>query len=200
MACHGFIFKTAVRRALALLLVAVSFVSIARASRVRLLNLEEMTQRAARILSGRCLEVRVEHDPSIDIDVTLVRIAVDRTVKGHHDRTITVRVADATRPGASGTEVVGMPTFTAGEEVVLFLYGESRAGLTSPVGFGQGKFTVLTDKKGHRYALNAHENRTLFSGLSPGATKALAASAREWGTGHGIPPDVLLDMARTLGK
>ena len=200
MTNHGLVSKRAFRTALGFFLVAISFTSAARASRTRLLNLEEMTLRSARIFSGRCLQIRVDHDPSINIDVTSVKFAVDRTVKGRRDRTVTIRMADSTRPGAPGSQVVGMPTFTVGEEVVLFLYGESRAGLTSPVGFGQGKFTVVTDKKGRRYASNVHGNGTLFSGLSPGATRRLAAFERERGAGQGISPDVLLDMARALAQ
>jgi len=187
------------RTVLGVFLVTISLTSAARASRARVMNLEEMTQRSARIFSGRCLQIRVEHDPSINIDVTSVKFAVGRTVKGRHDRTVTIRIADSTRPGAPGSQVVGMPTFKVGEEVVLFLYGESRAGLTSPVGFGQGKFTVVTDKKGRRYASNV-QNGTLFSGLSPGATRRLAAFERERSAGQGISPDALLDMAGALAQ
>ena len=38
---------------------------------------------------------------------------------------------------------------------MLFLYGESASGWSSPVGLGQGKFTVFEDKLGQRRALNA---------------------------------------------
>ena len=64
----------------------------AHASRVRSVNLEEMTQRAAIIFSGRLSQIRVVRDPMLDRDVTLLTFNVSRAVKGHPGRTVTVKM------------------------------------------------------------------------------------------------------------
>jgi hypothetical protein len=85
-----------------------------------------------------------------------------------------------------------------GEDVVLFLYGDSGSGLTSPVGFGQGKFRIVKDKSGREIALNATGNRTLFRGLSKGAETRLARDRKSWKGWSDVPPDALLDLAAGL--
>jgi len=186
-----------VRWALLILTVAIP---PAIASQMRRLNLEEMSHRAGRILSGTCTGVRLEHDPSLNLDVTVVSFAVKRSVKGPHQRTVTFRIPGSNRAEAGGTDFIGMPVFTPGEDLVLFLYAESAAGLTSPVGLGQGRFRIETDKAGRRLALNGETNEALLHGLTPGAAKRLGPSGETWSKGHGVPPETLLDMAQALAK
>ncbi|MFQ5843850.1 MAG: hypothetical protein ACE5JG_02565 [Planctomycetota bacterium] len=171
----------------------------ARASRIRPLNLEQMTRRADRIFSGRCVGVQVERDAVLGRDVTLVTFAVRRRVKGDlgglvRIKLLGVQVMGRDAPGG----VAGLPRFSRGEEVVVFLYGDSRRGLTSPVGFGQGKFVLLEDKQGRRLAVNSSGNRHLLAGLSPEAERALGERAAMWRGRGAIPAGVLLDMAESL--
>ena len=133
------------------------------ASQVRAIGLEQMTQRAARIFSGRCTGTGVVFDASLGRDVTVATFRVDRALKGVTGETVTVRMLG----GAPADAPAGLPTFRTGEEVVLFLYGESPQGLSSPVGLGQGRFKVVTDKRGRRLALNDFGNKNLISGLRP---------------------------------
>ena len=95
--------------------------------------------------------------------------------------------------------IAGVPTFHVGEEVVLFLYGESELGLSSPVGLGQGKFEVVETKEGGKLALNSSNNRTLFRGMDTAKRTRLVAAS-----GHtperGIEPGALLDLAEELGR
>jgi hypothetical protein len=153
------------------------------ASQVRPVNLEEMTQRAGLIFSGRCTDVRVEKDVTLGVDVYVAEFRVDRRVKGHAGKTLTVR---------SPLE------WAKGEDVVLFLYGESSYGLSSPVGLGQGKFSVVTDKSGHKTAVNQNGNKNLLHGLTAKATGRLGAKARKWHDGAPLDPDDLQDMAAAL--
>jgi len=48
-------------------------------------------------------------------------------------------------------------------ELLLFLNPVSTYGLTSPVGLDQGRFRVVSDDKGNRYALNGRGNLGLFA-------------------------------------
>ena len=45
-------------------------------------------------------------------------------------------------PDGTVARVPGLPRYGVGEEVVLFLRGESGRGFTSPVGLGQGVYRV----------------------------------------------------------
>ena len=171
------------------------------ASRIRAVNLEEMTDRAANIFSGRCVSVRVAHDSELDRPVTYVTFTVQRSVKGNARGTLTIKLLGEQEGSAEERRgIEGLPRFQRGEEVVLFLYGESRSGLTSPVGFGQGKFTLIKDKQGQRLAVNGSGNANLLRRLSPDAERRLGLAASRWRGRRGIPPDALLDMAVSLGE
>ena len=179
--------------ALAVVLIAGS---LSWASQVRSVNLETMTERAAKIFSGRCLSVETLHDPDLGRRVTRATFEVDLAVKGDVEPVVTLTML--ANPLADDAAMIDLPSYREGEEVVLFLYGESALGLTSPVGFGQGKFSVVQDKLGNRIAINEFGNRNLLQGLSPGArqTPAVVSAIRQ-GAGE-ITPDGLLNMVDQL--
>lgn len=190
------------RGGLAAFLAAVLFIfstTTIQASRVRPLNIEEMSGRATRVFSGRCLDVRVERDPALGQVVTHVTLAVTRAAKGDLRGRLTIRLLgdqDLDGDWSQGTD--GLPRFRRGEEVVLFLYGDSASGLTSPVGFGQGKFGVVEDDKGGKVAVNGFGNAGLMRGLTPEAQRRIG---RAEPPGRGRPvfsPDELLDMVERL--
>jgi len=170
----------------------------AQASRVRPINIEEMAQRADRIFTGRCVGVRTAFDRDLGQVVTYATFMTRRTAKGSAHGTVTIRMlGDQMDDGGPGRGADGVPRFREGEEVVLFLYGDSRRGLTSPVGLGQGKFVVSKDKQGRRQALNALGNETLLRSLSPRALQKLGDLATRPAHG-GIDPDALLDMVQRI--
>src|SRR5262245_23681318 len=150
---------------------AILSISTTVASRVRLINLEEMTQRADRIFLGRCVSVRARNDADLGQMVTYVTFVTQRTAKGSAHGKVTIKLLGD--QGGPGRSMEGVPQFREGEEVVLFLYKDSARGLTSPVGLGQGKFVVIEDKQGNRQALNLQGNETLFRSLTPAARKKL---------------------------
>ena len=173
-------------------------VTLAPASRVRPMNLEEMTARAERIFHGRCTTVERVRDEDPGLDVIRVTFEVERRVKGSAPAQITVRMLADPAVAARNAGDGGTLRFRPGERIVLFLYGESRSGLTSPVGLGQGKFTVLEDKQGREVAVNGFGNEVLFRGLSPEAATRLGDQADAWRHREGIPPETLLRMVETL--
>ena len=182
---------------LALLLVLAHVLTpLAEASRVRQLNLQEMAQRAQRVFQGRCVGVRVEHDSVLGLDVTIAEFEVARAAKGVAERQATVRMLG----GRQGASIPGRPEFALGDEVVLFLYGESRYGLTSPVGMGQGAFKVITDKQGRKVALNGSDNRTLFEHLDAQAAERVKRFVPDSKLTKPVSPQALLEMAEELGR
>ena len=184
-----------------LLLVCLSASSVAEAARVRPVNLEEMTASSGRIFSGQVTAVRVVLDEQLGRPVTLVTLAVERSVKGEPADGLTIRVfgnQDASAGPASG--ILGLPRFAVGEELVLFLYPPADSGLTSPIGLSQGKFAVYVNAEGDRAARNPFGNAGLFEGLSSAATGALEASGRPVASmeSRRLGPDELLDLAAAL--
>ena len=178
-------------KALGCLLLAISCSAVAQASKVRPVNLEQMAQRADRIFSGRCIQAKTQHDEALGRDVSVVVFEVQRAVKGQIGSTISVRML-------AGAHSTGTAGFADGEEVVVFLYGDSSLGLTSPVGLGQGKFKIQRDKLGQRLAVPQWGTDQLFRGLSDSARARLGPAVDAWKGQRGVDPDALLDMAATL--
>lgn len=191
------IVKRSLRAALMCVLIALA-VRPAPASQVRQINLEEMTRSAGTIFSGRCIDVHSERDATVGREVIVARFAVDRAEKGAPGGEITVRMLDvAAIEGAPESAAGARLGFTPGEPVVLFLYKSSAIGLTSPVGFGQGRFRLLRDKTGRELAFNGFGNQKLLERLSPAAESRLHLAGVDR---HApvIGTSQLLDMVRTL--
>ncbi len=188
------------RTRLAVALLALTALTRLEAGQARPLNIVEMTQRAETIFSGRCLEMESEVDPVLNRPVTRLRFGVSRATKGQPGEEVTIRLLGHPMNGGHAWSIAGLPTFDPDEEVVLFLYGVSRSGLTSPVGLGQGKFTVTRDKLGRATARNPYGNSQLFQRLSDAERRQLQAIAPDWGGGKQIPTERLLDMTVALGQ
>jgi hypothetical protein len=185
--CHGVgHYLLALLAALASLLLAIG---IAGASQVRPLNLEQMTGRAATIFAGRCLESRAVLDADLGLEVTVATFAVDEAVKGQAESTVTIKTIAG---------VAGATRFAAGDEVILFLYGASDLGLSSPVGLGQGRFKVATDKQGRRLALNDFANENLLRDLTPQGEARIGPALSQWKDRRDLAPEALVDMVRKL--
>jgi hypothetical protein len=198
---------------LATLLLLVGFAPApASAGQVRLVNLEQMTDRAARIFSGRCTSAEVVFDQALHLEVVVATFRVERAIKGVTGGTVTVRMPGAAVvSGIAGDGRDAAAPFRKGDEVVLFLYGESAEGMSAPVGLGQGHFKILTDKQGHKHALNAFGNRRLLDDVRSEVRERLGAdahapgvSAHGPGTGAGpargddLDPGALLDTVEAL--
>ena len=146
----------------------------------RSINLAEMTSHAGRIVHGRVVEVREGSHPQHEsIAVTFIKIEVTEMIKGSATREVGFM-----QYGNNVTQYIAhMPKYSVGEEVVLFLYPESKLGLTSPVGQGQGKFMVRNDvRSGQRILTNDRSNHALFARLDTaklGSKLALSKAERE---------------------
>ena len=188
-------------RALLFPMLLLSLAGFVQASRIRSLNLEEMTARADRVFHGRCTDVRVALDPALGQTVTWVTFVPERAVKGQARGRITMKVLGNQSASARPAEATeGIPRFEVGEDVVVFLYPDSQRGLTSPVGFGQGIFRIVKDKAGHVAATNQFGNEGLFDRLSRGAQARLGDRAAQYRGKRGVHPDDLLEMVRSLEK
>jgi hypothetical protein len=158
-----------------------------RATSVRVVNLRDLVERSDRIFVGKCLSETSEIENGIP--TTAYTFEVRDGVKGvAPGATVTVRQLGLAEPVRVNDEIKrvlridGMPRYTKGREVLLFLTPESKLGLSAPVGLAQGAFHVLT--KGDRQVLvNGAGNANLYHELSPG-----------WAASKGVAPEKLREL------
>src|SRR3989304_2696954 len=124
-------------------------------------NLAELVDHADTIVRGRVVHARVEPHPEFPaLQTVVVTLRVQETLKGQAGETFTFRqyVWDLhDRTDAAG--------YRKGGELLLFLTPPSEAGLSSPVGLGQGRFRLMRDEKGNGYIVNETGNHGLFRNL-----------------------------------
>ncbi|MFN7927800.1 MAG: hypothetical protein U0Y68_07615 [Blastocatellia bacterium] len=142
----------------------------------RSINLAEMISHAGRIVHGRVTEVREgTHPQHPDIAVTFIKLQVTEMIKGKAAREVSFM-----QYGSSSQQYIAdLPKYSVGEEIVLFLYPESKLGFTSPVGQGQGKFLVRDDvRSGQRVLLNERANQALFARVDTAKLSARASLSK----------------------
>jgi hypothetical protein len=105
------------------------------------LPLATVTSEAGRIVHATVADVRSGNDAE-GTPATWVSFTVKRTVKGAAAGAITVKQFG--RSDQAIGRVPGQPSFTKGEELVVFLRPESGRGFTSPVGLADGVYRVST--------------------------------------------------------
>ena len=132
----------------------------AQAAVVKPMNLEEIITTAHYIFSGICISVDRRYDDVTDRDGIFYTFSVSKIIKGEESSEFTFKMSSV------ASDLGQVPTFKPGEEVVLFLYGKSTQGFTSPVGLGLGKFTVLRSPSGEKVVVNAHNNTDLFKDMN----------------------------------
>jgi len=124
----------------------------ARATSVLPLYLDQIIDGAAIAFHGSCIGNRVERDTQTGMIATYTTFQVQDVLKGQVAPVHTIKQIGGRLPGAAGSievrRIEGVPQFEVGESYVVFLYGASSAGFSSPVGLGQGKFDVLPGPAG----------------------------------------------------
>lgn len=130
---------------LILLAALLTLLTPGHASTVEHLNVEQMTQRADHIYQATVLQEPDRH-AGTTAPATRVRLALRRVLKAEAGfplaDTIDVLLPGGVLDGAK-QQISGMPVFTQGEEVVLFLSAPDAAGRRWPIGLSQAKFDVL---------------------------------------------------------
>ena len=121
------------------------------------MNLEEITNASDRIFSGKCIKAEETQDEN-NLPVIKYKFEVKDNIKGVKGEEIAFKQWQPTaRDG--GYEV--------GKKYILFLFPDSEKGLTSPVGFSQGKFLVETTGiiRRKEVVINKSNNRGLSRNL-----------------------------------
>ena len=139
---------------------------------VKQINLEEITSSAHYVFSGVCIDIASMCDDETGRDVVFFKFKILKMIKGEQLNELTIKMSKV------ALDMGGAPTFKLGEEVVLFLYGKSNYGFTSPVGLGQGKFLVKHLSTGKKMVINGRNNIDLFKNVNKSKyMKKFAASS-----------------------
>ena len=119
------------------------------AGTVRAMNLEQMTDRADMIFTGRVVGKRAEWNTQRTRIYTYVTFEIETYLKGGNDaRVATVRLLGG-QVGRYLAHLPGTPQFGIGEDVLLFCAGD-QARLPSVLGLSLGKFTITSNADGER--------------------------------------------------
>lgn len=152
-----------------------------RAMSVLPLYLDEIVNDAAIVFQGKSIRNYSEHDQQINSVVTYHTFEVQEVLKGEVGATHTIKQIGGNLVGKI-YQVSGVPSFTVGESYVLFIYGVSAAGFSSPVGLGQGKFDIFHESTGFQVA-NGRDFKEMTLGIQA----------------HVIPPSVQIKMQQAQG-
>ncbi|MEO8216921.1 MAG: hypothetical protein ABI718_07555 [Acidobacteriota bacterium] len=132
---------------LAALVVVVGGASSGFASVARSVPFDDKVDQADSIILGRCVATRSGYDPTHRWILTTATFQVEKSIKGSVGQTTEVVVPGGTVDGIH-QETVGVPSFNAGDERVLFV----KRGKLGPsvLYYGQGDYTVEKDAQGRR--------------------------------------------------
>lgn len=134
----------------------------------RPVNLATLARRAEVIVQGRIVSARYEPMPGhSNIRTVVVTLEVERMLRGPGGARFTFRQYLG---GASRR--VGKAAYAYGEQVLLFLPGESSAGLRSPLALEQGQFSIRRGPAGEEYIANKMGNAGLFKRVPEDAQRA----------------------------
>jgi hypothetical protein len=159
------------RRAVAgLTLAAWAMAAPAGATVVAPAELSELAAEARAIVHGRVLVTSAEWTADRRAIETFVTLAVETTVKGSAAREVVFRVPGG-QVGPYRSLMPGAPTFTEGDEIVVFLGAQGPA-IPHVLGFNQGVYRVSVDAvRGRRVVSGA----AMASG--PGAERLVRGAA-----------------------
>lgn len=144
-------------------------------------NIRQLCNLSQRIFVGKCVSATESFAPGSGLPAyTEYTFQVTQLIKGNIGGTITFRQLGLRSPRRISEDLAyvgsipGMPIYQEGKEYALFLIGDSRLGLTSPVGLFQGSFLVIEDEHGNRMFVNGINNVGLFKESSAETMKTRA--------------------------
>jgi hypothetical protein len=132
--------------------------SIVEARTVQRLSFDRLISEADLIARGRVEKLENQQAADGRSVTTVVTVSVDRQFKGPKVSSVTIE-----QPGGSMGDIAqgvpGLPEFSSGEDVVLFLKRQ-RGGTFKVVGGKQGKFTTKTQPESNNWIVEDFARRT----------------------------------------
>jgi len=156
--------------------IALLAASLASATTVQKFTLKELATKSNAIVMARVEDQSSRQDAGNKEIYTYITVSVLESVKGAKgEKTITIRQLGGS-VGNLISAVPGMPSFKAGEEVVLFLSAKDRAGYPWVMGLQQGKYSIVTDDSGMKSVRNELDGLQM---LSPDGSKSESRTSSE---------------------
>lgn len=151
------------------------------------MNLARMVDESENVVLARVTGLRAEPHPQFqNLNTVVVTLEVTEPLKGSPGKELVFRQYV---PGAvDGKTMLG---YAVGQEIVLLLRKPSAEGMTSPVGFEQGRFLVERDAASNRTVRNGMDNAALFDGVdaaSPGLKTRLSPALQSLVAEHRTGP------------
>ena len=141
-----------------ILSIALAAASFAEASTVEKLSFDRLIGEADLIVKGRVEELKTHQAPNRRSATTWVAVSVASQFKGAKVSSVTIE-----QPGGSMGEVTqgvpGLPEFSSGENVIVFLKRQ-RSGAFIVVGGRQGKFNAKTQPGSDQEIVEDFAHRT----------------------------------------
>lgn len=156
-----------------LAVVVALFAGPAQSASVIPVDFDGLIGNAATAFHGRAIENRTAVEPGGEI-VTFTTFQVEEPLKGAVGMTHTIKQIGGTF-GNKMYRVDGIPKFVTGQSYVVFLYGVSAQGFSSPVALEQGAFSVIP-ANGTLEVSNGRDFREL---LAPVPDDLLPVTVRE---------------------
>ncbi len=155
------------------------------ATTVKRMDLDQLIAHSGRIIVGRCLSVESRWNAKRTLILTYSQFEVQQDLKGNSPPVVTV-VTIGGNVGDRVQAVAGMPSFSAGQEALLFLEN-TRQQYWLPVGLEQGHFRIVQNPR-----TGVREAARSLRGLDMIAPSGVVA-AEDPGSGH-IPLDRLVSQ------
>ncbi len=142
-----------------LLLTSLLLVGSLQATTVVKLDFGQLSRMAANVVAGKIVSVATDVDPETGYIYSNVEIALSKSsTSSLMAKTFSFRMVGG-EVGGKRLYIAGMPRFEQGQEVVLFLAGQTATSLTPTVGLWQGIFYVERDAASGTTAIVDHQHR-----------------------------------------
>ena len=141
-----------------ILSIALAAATFIQASTVEKLSFDRLIDEADFIVKGRVEEIKTRQAPDRRSVTTVIIVAVTSQFKGVKASSVTIE-----QPGGSMGDVAqgvpGLPEFSSGENVIVFLKRQ-RSGACTVVGGRQGKFSAKTQPGSNQAIAEDFAHRT----------------------------------------
>jgi hypothetical protein len=194
--------RRGIRAVLFLVAVTGLLTSLTLGTTVRTVNLPEMVEYSQRVFYGKCLSIQSALDPDTGLSVREYRFLVLEGLKGAKSGE-EISVRQLLGMGQRHPVLPGLPQYRKGQKLLLFLHGDSRLGLTSPVGMAQGIFRPERRRSGEVGFVNRFRNRNLASEIRRRPQQESALSPEELkqlDSGEPIPLGTFRNMVERLER
>jgi hypothetical protein len=129
-----------------------------QATTLQKLSFDRLIEEADLIIKGRVEELKTRQVSDRRSMTTIVTVSIERQFKGPKMSLVSIE-----QPGGSAGDIVqsvsGLPEFSSGEDVILFLKRQ-RGGAFNIVGGKQGKFTAKTQPGSKQEIVEDFAHRT----------------------------------------